>query len=76
MSIVAFGRTSRISKINTSPFSGRDGKFVTSRHVKERLHKETLTNVSLRVDPGDGPVQFVEGVSDHARAREAGPHHR
>jgi GTP-binding protein len=34
---------------NTSPFAGRDGKFVTGRHLKERLYKETLTNVSIRV---------------------------
>ena len=36
---------------NTSPFAGREGKFVTSRHLKERLYKETLTNVSIRVEP-------------------------
>jgi len=40
---------------NTSPFSGREGRFVTARHVKERLHKETLTNVSIRVEPTDAP---------------------
>lgn len=47
---------------NTSPFSGQEGKFVTSRQIKERLHKETLTNVALRVeDTEDSDVFRVSG---------------
>ncbi len=44
---------------NSSPFAGREGKFVTSRQVHERLHKESLRNVSIRVYPGDTPDQLV-----------------
>jgi GTP-binding protein len=43
---------------NTSPFSGRDGKFVTGRHVRDRLAKETLGNVSIRVAPTEDPDVF------------------
>ena len=36
--------------VNNSPFAGKDGKFVTSRQVKERLDKEILGNVAIRVE--------------------------
>ncbi len=44
--------------VNTSPFAGREGTFVTSRHIRERLDKELLTNVSLRVEEAGGPDAF------------------
>ena len=48
--------------INTSPFAGRDGTYVTSRNLRERLQKELLTNVSLRVeDTGTTDVFVVMG---------------
>ncbi|HZF12023.1 MAG TPA: translational GTPase TypA [Thermoanaerobaculia bacterium] len=46
---------SMVFSINDSPFSGRDGKHVTSRKLKERLDREILTNVSIRVEPTDSP---------------------
>ena len=49
---------SMIFGVNTSPFSGIDGKFVTSRQIKERLDKELLGNVALRVADTDSPDQF------------------
>ena len=45
--------------INTSPFSGREGQFVTSRNLRDRLDKELLTNVSIRVEEAGGPDAFV-----------------
>jgi GTP-binding protein len=49
-------------QVNTSPFAGREGKFVTSRQVRERLHREVLSNVALRVeDTGDADVFRVSG---------------
>ncbi len=44
--------------INTSPFAGREGAYVTSRNLRDRLDKELLTNVSLRVEEAGGPDQF------------------
>jgi GTP-binding protein len=44
--------------INTSPFAGREGKFVTSRDIRSRLEKELLTNVSLRVENTDSTDSF------------------
>ncbi len=44
--------------VNDSPFAGREGKFVTSRQIRERLHKEMLKDVSLRVADGDTTDSF------------------
>ena len=44
--------------VNNSPFAGREGKFVTSRQLKERLDKEILGNVAIRVEETDSPDQF------------------
>ena len=46
-------------QVNDSPFAGQDGKFVTSRNIKERLEQELLSNVALRVKQGDTPDKFI-----------------
>ncbi len=45
-------------QVNDSPFAGKEGKFVTSRNIKDRLEKELLHNVALRVEPGETPEKF------------------
>ncbi len=45
-------------QVNDSPFCGKEGKFVTSRNIKERLDKELLYNVALRVEEGDSADKF------------------
>jgi GTP-binding protein len=45
--------------VNDSPFAGQEGKFVTSRQVRDRLFRELETNVALRVEEGDSPDRFA-----------------
>jgi GTP-binding protein len=45
-------------QVNDSPFAGQDGKFVTSRNIKERLERELIHNVALRVEDGETPEKF------------------
>ncbi len=45
-------------QVNNSPFAGQDGKFVTSRNIMERLDRELIHNVALRVQQGDSPEKF------------------
>jgi GTP-binding protein len=45
-------------QVNNSPFAGKEGKFVTSRNIKDRLEKELIHNVALRVEPGESPEKF------------------
>ncbi|MEZ5317985.1 MAG: translational GTPase TypA [Vicinamibacterales bacterium] len=49
---------SMIFGVNTSPFGGRDGRFVTSRQLRDRLDRELVGNVSIRVEPTDSPEQM------------------
>ena len=49
---------SMIFSVNNSPFAGREGQFVTTRHLRDRLFKEVETNVSLRVQETDSPDAF------------------
>eukprot|EP00903_Cladosiphon_okamuranus_P004509 g4507.t1 len=46
-------------QVNDSPFAGKEGKFVTSRNIMERLEQELIHNVALRVQQGDTPDKFV-----------------
>lgn len=48
-----------VFSVNNSPFAGTEGKYVTSRNLKDRFERELLTNVSLKVEPGETPDAFV-----------------
>ena len=50
---------SMLFTINNSPFFGKDGKFVTSRHIKDRLDRELEKNLALRVEPGENADSFM-----------------
>ena len=45
-------------QVNTSPFAGREGKFVTSRQIRDRLQRELIHNVALRVEDTEDPDKF------------------
>ena len=45
--------------VNDSPFAGLEGKFVTTRNIKDRLDQELLHNVALKVEQGDTPDKFI-----------------
>ncbi|MEO9275077.1 translational GTPase TypA [Marinomonas sp. 5E14-1] len=45
--------------VNNSPFAGKEGKFVTTRNIKDRLDQELIHNVALRVEQGDTPDKFI-----------------
>ncbi|MFO1389579.1 translational GTPase TypA [Cellvibrio sp.] len=45
-------------QVNDSPFAGKEGKYVTSRNIKDRLDQELIANVALRVEQGDSPDKF------------------
>lgn len=46
-------------QVNNSPFAGLEGKYVTSRNIKDRLEQELIHNVALRVEQGDSPDKFI-----------------
>jgi GTP-binding protein len=47
-----------IFSVSSSPFAGREGQYVTSRHLRDRLHREARTNISLRIEDTDSPDRF------------------
>src|SRR3546814_1616814 len=51
--------------INNSPFFGKEGKYVTSRHIRDRLFKETEKNLALRVEETDSPDALLVRSEEH-----------
>ena len=49
---------SMVFQVNDSPFCGKEGKYITSRNIKDRLNQELMHNVALRVEEGESPDQF------------------
>ncbi|ETJ43045.1 GTP-binding protein TypA, partial [human gut metagenome] len=49
---------SMVFSVNNSPFAGREGEFVTSRHLRDRLFREVETNVSMKVEETDSADAF------------------
>ncbi|MCS6858232.1 MAG: translational GTPase TypA [Sandaracinaceae bacterium] len=45
--------------VNTSPFAGQSGRFLTSRHLRERLEREALRNIAMRFEPAESPDEFI-----------------
>lgn len=50
---------SMVFSVNTSPFAGREGEYVTSRHLRERLFKEVKTNVAMRLEETESPDSYI-----------------
>lgn len=50
---------SMVFSVNASPFAGREGEFVTSRHLRERLFKEVKTNVAMRLEETESPDSYI-----------------
>ena len=48
-----------VFSVNTSPFAGREGEFVTSHHLRERLFKEVKTNVAMRLEETESPDSYI-----------------
>jgi GTP-binding protein len=60
-----------VFSVNNSPFAGTEGKYVTSRNLRDRFERELLTNVSLRVEPGDTRTRSSSRAAANCRWRSS-----